>query len=179
MRTPKPLYAQERIIYQPELLTCPHCGDLLVMCPYLAWDKTVQRLDRVLSVASRPGRCPHATCAGSRLRLLSAEGQRIALPGSSYGYDVLVRIGWWRQEYRATYGEIHAALASQGRISESHVRYLYQHLYLPLLACHERQHHNHLAQIATQQGGLIVALDGLRPKGVSPKFGSSANCRAA
>jgi mutator family transposase len=170
MRTPKPLYAQERIIYQPERLTCPHCGDLLVMCPYLAWDKTVQRLDRVLSVASRPGRCPHATCAGSRLRLLSAEGQRIALPGSSYGYDVLVRIGWWRQEYRATYGEIHAALASQVRISESHVRYLYQHLYLPLLACHERQHHNHLAQIATQQGGLIVALDGLAPQGGEPQI---------
>jgi Transposase, Mutator family len=170
MRTPKPLYAQERIIYQPELLTCPHCGDLLVMCPYLAWDKTVQRLDRVLSVASRPGRCPHATCAGSRLRLLSAEGQRIALPGSSYGYDVLVRIGWWRQEYRATYGEIHAALASQVRISESHVRYLYQHLYLPLLACHERQPHNHLAQIATQQGGLIVALDGLAPQGGEPQI---------
>src|SRR2546425_7805730 len=55
MRTPKRLYAHERIIYQPELLTCPHCGDLLVMCNYLAWDKTVQLLDRVLSVASRPG----------------------------------------------------------------------------------------------------------------------------
>ena len=85
MRTPKQLYAQERIIYQPDLLTCPHCGDLLVMCPYLAWDKTVQMLDRVLSVASRPGRCPHATCAGSRMRLLSAAGQRTALSGSSYG----------------------------------------------------------------------------------------------
>jgi len=41
MRTPKRLYAHERVIYQPELLTCPHCGDLLVMCNYLAWDKTV------------------------------------------------------------------------------------------------------------------------------------------
>ena len=170
MRTPKQLYAQERIIYQPELLTCPHCGDLLVMCNYLAWDKTVQLLDRVLSVASRPGRCPHATCAGSRMRLLSAEGQRIALPGSTYGYDVLVRIGWWRQEYRATYREIHAALASQVRISESHVGYLYQQVYLPLLACHERQHHAHLAQIATQQGGLIVALDGLAPQGGEPQI---------
>src|SRR2546427_7350418 len=97
MRTPKQLYAQERIIYQPELLTCPHCGDLLVSCNYLAWDKTVQMLDRVLSVASRPGRCPHVTCVGSRMRLLSAEGQRLALPGSTYGYDVVVRIGWWLQ----------------------------------------------------------------------------------
>src|SRR5262245_66480825 len=30
MRTPKRLYAEARIIYQPELLTCLHCGDLLV-----------------------------------------------------------------------------------------------------------------------------------------------------
>jgi hypothetical protein len=90
------------MMYQPELLTCPHCGDLLVMWNYLAWDKTVQTRDRVLSVASRPGRCPHTTCAGSRMRLLSAAGQRMALPGSTYGDDVLVRLGWWRQEHRAT-----------------------------------------------------------------------------
>src|SRR5438445_13398274 len=68
MRTPKPLYAHERMIYHPELLTCPHCGDLLVTCNYLAWDKTVQMLDRVVSVASRPGLCPNATCSDSGMR---------------------------------------------------------------------------------------------------------------
>jgi Transposase, Mutator family len=170
MRTPKPLYAHERMIYHPELLTCPHCGDLLVTYNYLAWDKTVQRLDRVLSVASRPGHCPHATCVGSRLRLLSAEGQRLAPAGSTYGYDVVVHIGWWRQECRATYREIHTALTSRVRISESHVGYLYQQVYLPLLACHERQHCDRLAQIAQQQGGLIVALDGLAPQGGEPQI---------
>lgn len=170
MRTPKPLYAHERMIYQPEFLTCPHCGDVLVTCNYLAWDKTVQMLDRVLSVASRPGRCPHATCVGSRLRLLSAAGQRIAPAGSTYGYDVVVRIGWLRQESRATYREIHTDLASQVRISASHVGYLYQQIYLPLLACHERQHRDRLAQIATQQGGVIVALDGLAPQGGEPQI---------
>src|SRR2546428_14083065 len=102
MRTPKRLYAQQRIIYQPELLTCPHCGDLLVMCNYLAWDKTVQMRDRVLSVASRPGRCPHATCAGSRIRLLSAAGQRIGTVGSTYCDDGVERMGWGRQEARDT-----------------------------------------------------------------------------
>jgi Transposase, Mutator family len=170
MRTPKGLYADERLIYHPELLTCPHCGDLLVMYNYLAWDKTVQTLDRVLAVASRPGHCPHATCAGSRLRLLSAEAQGIAPPGSTYGYDVLVRIGWWRQEYRITYGEIHAELAAQVHISESHVRYLYQHVYLPLLACHERQHQDRRAQVAKHQGGVIIALDGLAPQGGEPQI---------
>ena len=171
MRTPKRLYAQQRLIYQPELLTCPHCGDLLVMCNYLAWNKIVQTLDGVLSVASRPGRCPHETCAGARLRLLSAEAQSIALPHSTYGYDVLVRLGWWRDQHHATYREIHTDLAAQVRISESHVRYLSQQLSLPLLACHERQHRDHLSQIAQQQGGLIIARDGLAPQGGEPQIG--------
>ncbi len=168
MRTPKRFYAHERIIDQPALLTCPHGGDLLVRCNYVAWDQTVQRLDGVLSVASRPGCCRHATCAGSRMRLLSAEGQRIALPGSTYGYDVLVRIGWWRQEYRATYREMHAELASQVRLSESHVGYLSHQVSLPRLACHERQHRDHLAQMAKKPGGVIVALDGVAPQGGEP-----------
>ena len=170
MRTPKRLYAEERIIYRPALLACLHCGDLLVTWNYLAWDKTVQTLDRLLSIATRPGRCPHMTCPGSRMRLLSAEAQRLAPPGSTYGYDVLVRIGWLRQHQHATYREIHTALASQIRISESHVSYLYQQVYLPLLACHERQHHDHLAQIAQEQGGLIIALDGLAPHGGEPQI---------
>ena len=139
MRTPKRLYAEERIIYRPELLTCLHCGDLLVLWNYLAWDKTVQTFDGHLSIATRPGRCPHATCPGWRMRLLSAVAQRMAPPGSTYGYDVLVRIGWLRQHQRATYSEIHTELSCRFSISESHVRYLYQHVYLPLLACHERQ----------------------------------------
>jgi hypothetical protein len=49
----------------------------------------------------------------------------MAPPGSTYGYDVLVRIGWLRQHQRATYREIHTDLASRFPISESHVRYLY------------------------------------------------------
>jgi len=104
------------------------------------------------------------------MRLLSATAQRLALPGSTYGYDVLVRIAWWRQEYHATYREIHAELASQIRISESHVGYLYQQVYLPLLACHERQHRDHLAQVAKAQGGLLIALDGLAPQGGEPQI---------
>jgi hypothetical protein len=170
MRTPKPLYAQRRLIYQPEWPTCPHCGEVLVMCNYLAWNKTIQTLDEVLSVASRPGRCPDETCPGSQMRLLSAEAQSLAAPGSTYGYDVLVRIGWLRYQARATYREIHSELACQVRISESHIRYLYQHLYLPLLACHERQHRDRLAQIAEAQGGLMIALDGLAPQGGEPQI---------
>lgn len=134
------------------------------MCNSRAWEKTVQLLDRVLSVARRPG-CRPATGAGSRMRLLSAAGQRIALPGSTDGYDVRVRLGWWRQAYPATYREILAALAAPVRLSVSHGGSRYQPVSLPLLAGHERPHRDPLAQSAQQPGGWIVALAGLAPQG--------------
>jgi hypothetical protein len=142
----------------------------LVLSNYLSWDKTVQTLDGVLSVASRPGFCTDPACLGHSIRLLSAEGQQIAPPDSTYGYDVLTRIGWLRQERRDAYIEIQADLAGRVQISESHVRYLYQQVYLPLLACHERQYLACLAETARQHGGLIVALDGLAPEGGEPQL---------
>jgi hypothetical protein len=39
-----------------------------------------------------------------------------------------------------------------------------------LLACHERQQRGRLAQVAQEQGGLIVALDGLAPQGGEPQI---------
>ena len=163
MRTPKRLYAQQRLIYHPEWLSCPSCGDLLVGCNYLKWNKLVQTLDQVLSIASRPGRCPNPECPGHDLRLLSAQGQGIAPANSTYGYDVVARIGWLRQHRFDTYEQIHADLTQHVSISASHVRALYQRSYLPLLACHERRQRGRLDTLASEQGGLIIALDGLEP----------------
>ena len=130
----------------------------------------MQTLTCLLSIATRPGRCPHATCPGSRLRLRSAAAQRMAPPGSTYGSDGLVRLGWLRQHQRATSSEMHPDLSCGVPISASPVRYLSQHVYLPLLACHERQQYGRLAQVAKEQGGLIVALDGLAPQGGEPQI---------
>jgi hypothetical protein len=49
------------------------------------------------------------------------------------------------------------------------VRYLYQQFYLPLLACHERQQRDRLAQVAKAQGGVLIALDGLAPQAGEPQ----------
>jgi Transposase, Mutator family len=170
MRTPKSLYVQQRRIYHPELLSCPSCGDLLVGCNYLKWDKIVHTLDQVLSMASRPGHCPHPECPGHALRLVSAQGQGIAPANSTYGYDVVTRIGWLRQHTFTTYEQIHAELSQRVTISESHVRRLYQRSYLPLLACHERRQQGRLETLAKQQGGLIIALDGLQPEAGEPQL---------
>ena len=122
MRTPKILYLDERIIYKPELSSCPHCEGPLEMCDYLLWDKTVQTVDAVLSIASRLASCADPRCLGHTVRFVSAEGQQIAPRGYTYGYDVLAHIGWLRQERRDAYAEIQAELAGKVQVSESHVR---------------------------------------------------------
>lgn len=170
MKPPKRLYPTERIIYHPELSACPVCGGSLMLANYFLWDKTIQTLAGVCSVASRPACCTDPQCAGITMRLRSAAGQQVALPATTYGYDVVVRIGWQRQTRCATYAEIHADLTPQIQLAESQVRRLYQQVYLPLLACHERQHHDRLTQAAAQHGGLVLALDGLAPEGGEPQL---------
>src|SRR5262249_55191351 len=75
-----------------------------------------------------------------------------------------------RQHQHATYREMYTELSSQLALSPSHVRYLSQQFSLPLLACHERQQRDRLAQVATQQGGLILALAGLAPQAGEPQL---------
>ncbi len=170
MKTPKRLYPSARIIYHPELSACPVCGGSLMLMNTLLWDKTVQTLDGVRSVASRPACCADLQCAGASMRLRSVIAQQVALPHTTYGYDVVVRIGWQRQTRCATYAEIHTDVTPHIQIAESQVRRLYQQVYLPLLACHEQQHTDRLAQAAAQHGGLVIALDGLAPEGGEPQL---------
>ena len=170
MRTPKKLYPEIRTIFHPEISTCPQCGSAIKLHNYLTWDKTVQTMTKVRSIASRPGYCSREKCRGRKGQLLSAQGQQVAPAGSTYGYDVVVRIGWLRQEGRATCTEIHDILSPQIQISKSQIRYLYQQVYLPLLACNERQHWDRLAEVAQQQGGLCISLDGLVPEGGEPQL---------
>jgi hypothetical protein len=50
------------------------------------------------------------------------------------------------------------------------VRGLYQRSYLPLLACHERRQRDRLERLASEQGGLIIALDGLEAEAGEPQL---------
>ena len=79
-----------------------------------------------------------------------------------------MRSGWLRQPQRATSGEMHTDLAATLRLSPSPVRALSQQCSCPLLACHARQQRDRLAQVAQEQGGFVMALDGLAPPGGEP-----------
>jgi len=169
MRTPKKLYRTTPTLYTCELETCSRCQEPLVECHYVSGVKVVQTMREVLTIAYRPKQCADPQCLGHQVAWPSAAWQQIAPWYCTYGYDVIAQIGWQRQTHCVRFAAIHQELRGRLQISESHVRYLYHHQYLPLLACHERQHMDRLQMVADQTG-LIIGLDGLAPEGGEPQL---------
>jgi Transposase, Mutator family len=170
MKTPKGLYRTTPTVYACEQADCPQCHGPLVDANYLNGRKTIQTMSGVLNIAYRPKFCARSRCAAAPLALPSAGWQRLAPKGCTYGYDVIAALGWQRQHGQLPFAALHARLQSTVRLSETHVRCLYHETYLPLLACHERQHLSELQALAQSSGGLLLGLDGLAPEGGEPQL---------
>ena len=168
MKTPRELYHTTPIVYSCELAVCPKCGGPLKVA-YVSSVKMVQTLTGHMDIAHRPKYCLDPSCERSRIVCKSAQWQQVAPDYCTYGYDVLAHIGWQRQTGCQSFQTIHDGLHGRLQISESEVRHLYHERYLPLLACHERQHLAALTTLA-EQGGLILSLDGLAPEGGEPQL---------
>jgi len=168
MKTPRELYHTTPIVYSCELAECLMCGGPLKVA-YVSSVKMVQTLTEHIDIAHRPKHCSNPSCERYRIVCKSAQWQQVAPDYCTYGYDVLAYIGWQRQTGCQPFQMIHDGLHSRLQISESEVRHLYHERYLPLLACHERQHLATLTAVA-EQAGLILSLDGLAPEGGEPQL---------
>lgn len=151
--------------YRPEFAHCLLCGEKLKARRYLNWRKAIQMLDENAYVTGRGRYCPHHP----QLTYLSAEAAHLSLPHSTYGLDVLVRIGYLRDYRRMTFSQVHTQLPAHIRVSERHLPNLYQE-YLALLACAERLDVDQLKAAAARYGGLILTVDGLEPEGGQPQL---------
>ena len=168
MRTPREVYSKKPIVYSFELNLCPECQGPLRIA-YTSGTKTVQTLAGVWTIAHQPRYCPDLDCARRNVLCISAQWQQIAPRYCTYGYDVIAHIGWSRQTHCQQFKAIHEDVQSRLQISESEVRHLYHERYLPLLACHEREHLELLGAVSEQRG-LLLGLDGLCPEGGEPQL---------
>ena len=109
--------------------------------------------------------------SATRRTYLSAHAQNLSLPNSTYGLDVLVRIGYLRDYYRLPYARIQEQLPSHIQVSTRYLPSLYKE-YLALLACAERLDIEKLKEAVKVYGGLIYAVDGLEPEGGQPQLWS-------
>ena len=78
---------------------------------------------------------------------------------------------WLRQHPRVTSRAMHTATSARLSLSEAPERARSPHGSFPLLACHERQQHGRLTQVAQAHVGVRIALDGLAPQGGAPHMG--------
>jgi hypothetical protein len=168
-RRPKYLPIDERITYTCELARCPACATPLQPCRHLSWTKTVQHLERVVVVSSRPKECPNPACTDATRRYPSAQAQTVALPHSTYGLDVLALIGFYRDHEQLSGTAIHDRLRTHVQISRRHVDVLTQQYRLLLAAAH-RPDLRVLAQVVKDYGGLLLSLDGLEPEGAQEQL---------
>jgi len=161
----KAVVYNERQHYHPEFENCLFCGEKLKSRRYLNWRKPIQMLSGNILATSRGRYC----ACWPELTYLSAEAAHLSLPHSTYGLDVLVRIGYLRDYEQKTLAQIYADLPSHIRVSERHVGNLYRD-YLALMACAEQLDVDELLTAAAKYGGLIISVDALQPEGGQPQL---------
>jgi hypothetical protein len=170
MNTPKHFQDAKKHTFKCELECCPICGSLIMISNNISGRKFVQTLNGVLRVGYRHGQCTNSECpAFYTMKWRSSQWQLLAPKHSSYGFDVIARIGWLRQHENMTFERIHQELLSRVVISEPQIRQLYYSRYLPLIACSLQTQWEKLEQIS-EASGLVLSLDGLAPEGGEPQL---------
>ena len=127
--------------------------------------KTIQRLDGPLFVAGKSRECANSQCSHCGTAYYASRVWLYSLPFSTYGLDVLAYIGWRHEHDHRQLVEIQRELNERGvAINERNVGKLYRQ-FLALLGGMDEQKEAKLAETAAHHGGLIWAIDGLKPEG--------------
>jgi hypothetical protein len=154
-----------RIILEPELENCVQCGEPLARRVPWHMHKTIQRLDGPLFVAGKSRECANSQCSHHGTVYYASRVWLYSLPFSTYGLDVLAYIGWRHEHDHRQLVEIQRELNERGvAINERNVGKVYRQ-FLALLGGMDERKQAKLAETASHHGGLIWAIDGLKPEG--------------
>lgn len=147
--------------YRPSITTCPRCGAPLRRRATL-WRKYVITLNGRLHIISLGYSCSRARCSQSEVVHRSLEAEQVSLKGSSFGFDVMVQIGWWRFWDHRTLDEIAALLnARHLPVSRRHILNLIGDFLALLRAAQPAKIEVQRAYF--QRHGMVISLDGMEP----------------
>ena len=154
--------------YRPVEHECPVCQRTLRQAMTLT-RRTVITLNGVIKLIHAGYRCPDAQCEGHRRTYRSLEADALALPGMTYGLDIVLLVGRLHLREHQTVDEIHQELLERleplgVRISRREILYLFE-AYCSLLRATSmvKDDQEWLAQVE-KNGGIIVAVDGIQPE---------------
>ena len=154
--------------YRPSEHKCLVCQRTLRQAMTLT-RRTVITLEGVVRLIHAGYRCPDPQCEGQRRTYRSVQADALALPGMTYGLDVVLLVGRLRLGEHRTVDELHRELLRRleplgVKIARREMLYLFE-AYCTLLraASEAKEDVEWLAQVE-KNGGIIVSVDGIQPE---------------
>jgi len=131
--------------------------------------RTVITLEGVVRLIHAGYRCPDAQCEGHRRTYRSVQADALALPGMTYGLDVVLLVGRLRLREHRTVDEIHRELLArleplEVKIARREILYLFEAYCTLLRAASEAKDDVEWLGQVEKNGGIIVAVDGIQPE---------------
>ena len=113
-------------------------------------------------------RCPDPTCLTTRRSYRSAVADALALPGFTFGLDIVVLVGHLRLAQHHTLDQTHQVLQArlapfEQTISRREISYLFDAYTTLVRATHEVADDTAWHAQVRANGGLIISIDGIQP----------------
>jgi len=159
-----------KCIFRSELTTCLNCGTRLKRYATLS-RRIVITLQGALEVIHCGYRCPNLHCRGAARSYRSAQADALALPGFTFGLDIVIRVGQLRLSKHLTLDEVHETLQQDlsrqnVTISRREIMYLFEAYCSLLRAAQQPSEDPEFQQWRARvqaNGGLIISIDGIQP----------------
>ena len=167
MRTKRVVPHMVKRIFHPELKYCLECQSQLERCCTIS-QRTVITLNQVVRLIHCGYRCPQPTCPGRSRLYRSAQADALALPGFTFGLDVVLLVGQLRLGQHQTVDEVHHTLLQrlapfQQTISRREILFLFEAYTALLRTGTEVTYDQEWRDVVQLNGGLLISLDGIQP----------------
>ena len=153
--------------YRPAEHECAVCHRRLRQAMTLS-RRTVVTLQAVIKLIHAGYRCPDPQCRGRSRIYRSVEADALALPGFTYGLDIVVLVGQLHLGKHQTVDEVHQEVQERLRalgvaISRREILYLFDAYCTLLKATSEAKADQSWLTQVEANGGIIVSVDGIQP----------------
>jgi hypothetical protein len=167
MRRPKVYPHVTKRICRSEFTTCLTCGTRLRRYATLS-ERPIITLTGPIRLTHCGYRCPDPQCPTARRSYRSAAADALALPGFTFGLDIIVLVGHLRLAQHHTLDQTHQVLQTRlapfdQTISRREISYLFDAYTTLVRATHEVAHDTAWHEQVRANGGLIISIDGIQP----------------
>jgi hypothetical protein len=170
VRKSKEYQQKEKKRFRPEETHCPACQTQLKRYATLS-ERTIITLKGPIQMTHLGYRCPNAECAERARVYRSAVADAQALPGFTFGLDIVALVGHLKLSEHQTVDEVHQHVNEflkdyQISMSRRNVMYLFE-AYCALLKAAAQNKDDPSFQDWLKQmkekGGCIISIDGIQP----------------